>query len=369
MTQSVGIIGHGLTGITAAIMLARAGYQIDLIGPKPEFSGGLQLAPNGLAALQTLGHYEAVRKKAVRLESIRITAMGDGRSLADISHNDKRIYLGMGRADLYQLLAKHLSQQKNIRTLASPAVHLASSGEKMEILLEDGRSVHADEIIGADGANGLCRSFVAGARLGRKEAPYYAMRAQISADILPRLFSRPQTQLMLGDGCHFVSYPIAAQKQINCVFCASAEALHPEWEADMLAEHPLLKYLYAAKPQWAKLPLYRDDPIASWRRMGVTLTGDAAHMMPPHLAQGAGQGFEDIACLAVQLAKKDLSAGLRSMAIERAGQLKPVSGKAGVTGRVMRLSGLPGQLRDSLLGLAGAQLVESWLEDIWQGTI
>ena len=75
MTQSVGIIGHGLTGITAAIMLARAGYQVDLIGPKPQFSGGLQLAPNGLAALQTLGHYKAVRKKAVRLESIRITAM------------------------------------------------------------------------------------------------------------------------------------------------------------------------------------------------------------------------------------------------------------------------------------------------------
>ena len=80
MTQSVGIIGHGLTGITAAIMLARAGYQVDLIGPRPEFAGGLQLAPNGLAALQSLGHYEAVRKKAVRLESIRITAMGDGRS-------------------------------------------------------------------------------------------------------------------------------------------------------------------------------------------------------------------------------------------------------------------------------------------------
>ena len=126
MTQSVGIIGHGLTGITAAIMLARA-YQVDLIGPKPKLSGGLQLAPNGLAALQTLGHYEAVRK-AVRLESIRITAMGDGRSLADISHNDKRVYLGMGRADLYQLLAKHLSQQKHPH-LASPAVHLTSSGE------------------------------------------------------------------------------------------------------------------------------------------------------------------------------------------------------------------------------------------------
>lgn len=367
MTQSVGIIGHGLTGITAAIMLARAGYQVDLIGRKPEFSGGLQLAPNGLAALQSLGLYDDVMKKAVRLESICITALGDGRTLADISHHDKRVYLGMGRADLYQLLARHLSQQKNIRTLASPAIHLARSGEAMEIFLEDGRSVHADEIIGADGANGLCRSFVAGAQLSRKEAPYFAMRSEIAADILPRLFCRPQTRLMLGEGCHFVSYPIAAQKKINCVFCASAEALHPEWADSILAGHPLLKYLYDANPHWAKLPLYHDTPIASWRRMGVTLIGDAAHMMPPHLAQGAGQGFEDIAYLGAQLAIKDLSAGLRSMAIDRAARLAPVSGKAGVTGRIMRLSGLPGQLRDSLLGLAGAQLVENWLEDIWQG--
>ena len=73
--------------------------------------------------------------------------------------------------------------------------------------------------------------------------------------------------------------------------------------------------------------IYRDDPIASWRRMGVTLTGDAAHMMPPHLAQGAFTGiFEDISMSWRAIGDKGFkSASLRSMAIDRAGQLNPVS--------------------------------------------
>ena len=54
------------------------------------------------------------------------------------------------------------------------------------------------------------------------------------------------------------------------------------------------------------------------------------------------------------------------MAVSRAGALKSISGKAGLTGQMMRLSGLPGQLRDSLLGLTGTQLVENWLADVWQ---
>jgi hypothetical protein len=38
------------------------------------------------------------------------------------------------------------------------------------------------------------------------------MRCEIEASALPRLFSRTQTQLILGDGCHFVSYPISGQR-------------------------------------------------------------------------------------------------------------------------------------------------------------
>ena len=366
MTQRVGIIGHGLTGIAAAAMLARSGYQVTLIGPKPPFAGGLQLAPNGLAALRALDMYDAVMEKAVQLDTILISAMGDGRTLAEIPHHDKRVYVGMGRADLYALFQAQAAQQKNLQLVSSPAVSIARAEQSAEIVLKDGQLLFFDEIIGADGANGLCRGFVCGARLSRKDAPYYAMRTELPADQLPRLFSRPQTQLILGDGCHFVSYPIAGRQKINMVFCAAAETLNGEWEAKILQPHPLLKYLYRAAPDWAKLPLYTDSPIASWRRLQVTLIGDAAHVMPPHLAQGAGQSFEDIAALQSRLAEEGLSQGLRSMAVSRAGALKSISGKAGLTGQMMRLSGLPGQLRDSLLGLTGTQLVENWLADVWQ---
>lgn len=366
MTQRVGIIGHGLTGIAAAVMLARGGYQVTLIGPKPSFAGGLQLAPNGLAALRALGMAEAVMEKAVQLDTILITAMGDGRRLAEIPHHDKRIYVGMGRDDLYALFQAEAIQQKNLHLVPSPAVSIARAENAAEVVLEDGQLLYFDEILGADGANGLCRSFVCGARLNRKTAPYYAMRAELPADQLPRLFSRPQTQLILGDGCHFVSYPIAGMTKINVVFCASAETLAREWQIEILQSHLLLKYVQRAAPAWAKLPLYTDSPLASWRRLQVTLIGDAAHVMPPHLAQGAGQSFEDIADLQSRLTEEGLSHALRSMAVSRAGALKSISGKAGLTGQMMRLSGLPGQLRDSLLGLTGTQLVENWLADVWQ---
>jgi salicylate hydroxylase len=373
MTKTVAIIGQGLTGITAGLMLAQHRYghkngerhDILLIGAKPRLIGGLQLAPNGLEALRAIGLYDAALDSGVRLDNIVITAMSDGRALAEIPHPQNRIYIGIGRSDLYQAIEAKLGRQKNVERIESPALSITRANDKMELVLEDGQTLYVDEIIGADGVNGLCRSFVCGAQLTAKAAPYYAMRCDIEANVLPRLFSRAQTQLILGDGCHFVSYPMAGQRRINMVFCASSEQLGPEWQAQLLAPHPILKYVADASPHWVKLPLFSNGLPASWRRMHVTLIGDAAHIMPPHLAQGAGQSFVDIAYLKAQLQEEALSDALRSMAIMRASQLKSTTSKASLTGQVMRLSGLPGQLRDSLLGLSGTHLLENWLADVW----
>ncbi len=365
MTKTVAIIGQGLTGVTAGLMLAKHGYDILLVGAKSPLIGGLQLAPNGLEALREIGLYDAALNSGVRLNNIAITAMNDGRTLAEIPHPQNRVYIGIGRAKLYQAIEAKLSKQRNIERILSPALSILRAGEKMELVLEDRRTLYVDEIIGADGVNGLCRSFVCGAQINSKVAPYYAMRCEIKASALPRLFSRTQTQLILGDGCHFVSYPIARQRQINAVFCAPPEKLGPQWQAQLFTPHPILKYVADASANWIKLPLFSDSLPASWRRMQVTLIGDAAHIMPPHLAQGAGQSFEDIAYLKAQLREKSLPDALRSMAILRAYQLKSTARKASLTGQVMRLSGLPAQLRDSLIGLSGAHLLENWLADVW----
>jgi salicylate hydroxylase len=54
--------------------------------------------------------------------------------------------------------------------------------------------------------------------------------------------------------------------------------------------------------RWA---LYDREPLPSWTRGRLTLLGDAAHPMLPHLGQGANQSIEDGMALATILARAD----------------------------------------------------------------
>ena len=72
MTKTVAIIGQGLTGVTAGLMLAEHSYDILLVGAKPSLVGGLQLAPNGLEALRAIGFYDAALSSGVRLDNSAI---------------------------------------------------------------------------------------------------------------------------------------------------------------------------------------------------------------------------------------------------------------------------------------------------------
>jgi salicylate hydroxylase len=51
--------------------------------------------------------------------------------------------------------------------------------------------------------------------------------------------------------------------------------------------------------------LYDREPLPTWTKGRLTLLGDAAHPMLPHLGQGANQGIEDGMALATILARAD----------------------------------------------------------------
>lgn len=66
--------------------------------------------------------------------------------------------------------------------------------------------------------------------------------------------------------------------------------------------------------------LYDRDPLPRWTRGRLTLLGDAAHAMLPHMGQGANQAIEDGMALAVLL--RDLDAADAPEALPRYEQLR-----------------------------------------------
>jgi salicylate hydroxylase len=67
--------------------------------------------------------------------------------------------------------------------------------------------------------------------------------------------------------------------------------------------------------RWA---LYDREPLPTWTKGRLTLLGDAAHPMLPHLGQGANQAIEDGMALATLLEHADAaSAPARLLAYER----------------------------------------------------
>ena len=115
-----------------------------------------------------------------------------------------------------------------------------------------------------------------------------------------------------------------------------------------------------------KHSLISAEVLPVWRRPHLTLVGDAAHVMPPHLAQGAGQTFVDAACLKVLLAEKPLAQALDQMAATRAVEIQAITKKADASGQIMRLGGIASYARNMFIDMAGPHFMNSWLNEVWQ---
>ena len=70
-----------------------------------------------------------------------------------------------------------------------------------------------------------------------------------------------------------------------------------------------------------------------WRRGRTVLAGDAAHPIPPNLAQGAGQSLVDAACLMRWLGRTGIDDALSIYAQERSKAVSIIFKKSDDTGK------------------------------------
>ena len=365
--KKIGIIGNGIAGLAAAIAAGRAGHDVTVFGPhSARASGALQLAPNGFAALERLGAMAAVRPHLLKLDAIEIRNSQSHATLAVIDHLAPypRDYASLGRQALISSLHQLATSLKSITFQNDTVLQISKEGDQSLLITDAGQSPF-DAIIGADGASGIARAYVSHDR--QIPSARIALRAAVLAQNLPAHFASQRTQLWLGQGFHLVSYPFDDGNCVNLVLCCEASSADGKAIAtDYLSQNTTLSEILTADIHWHKTPLPAANQLANWRRGNVVVIGDAAHHMPPHLAQGAGQTLEDAACLYEALkGEKPLTEMIQSFALTRARALAPLIKRAETTGAVMRLKGPLAKLRNMALEMGGQRLVESWLRQVW----
>jgi salicylate hydroxylase len=310
--QRILIAGAGLGGLTAALALLRDGHDVQVYEQAPqlgEVGAGLQLSANATRVLSLLGVDPAVRAlasvpagKQVRLwntgQTWKLFDLG-GESIAQYGHPYYTLY----RPDLHKVLIDA------VRTIAPDSVTLGarslgfeSTDSGVTLLLEDGRRITGDLLIGADGVHSRIRHGLFG-----PDEPVFsgcvAWRGVIPAQRLPERLRAPIGTNWIGPGGHVIHYALRRGELVNFVGIVERDDWQVEsWTAAGTVEECLKDFagwnedvhtLIRNVPTPFKWALMVRDPLQQWSRGRVTLLGDACHPTLPFLAQGACMAIED----------------------------------------------------------------------------
>jgi salicylate hydroxylase len=371
------IAGAGIAGLTTALALAARGLPVRVIERSRQLSevgAGIQLAPNAGRVLAALGLDAAIAAAAVEPVGIDIVNGRTGRRLASLKGATFRTAYGISyrvihRADLQRVLLDAARRLAIPIELGASIDRLAPDATAMvaEVGSATGKeTVAAEAVIAADGVWSSLRAMIPGAA-----QPFHtgrtAWRAIVPADAVRDVVAIDRVGLWVGPDVHLVHYPVSGGAAVNLVAVTKGGSDRADWNA---AGDPRIltarfagwaapaRTLIAAAATWQTFPLVTVDPSRAWLGDRLVLLGDAAHAMPPFLAQGAAMGIEDAAVLAEALsAGPDTATALKAYVAARQPRAVAVAAASVLAGRRFHLRGLAALARNVALRLAGARLI------------
>ena len=321
MTQndaSIAIVGAGIGGLTAALSLHRAGFDVHVYeqaSTVSEVGAGIQVSPNASRVLHGLGLADDLAELGVRPLAWHQRRWQDGRTLVRAPLGDAVVeafgfpQYQMHRADLLATLLGALPAERV--HVGRRLIGLADHGDRVEARFESGDAVTADVLVGADGIHSAVREIL----FGPQDANFTgcaAYRGLIPSERLADLELEVTSQVWMGPGRHFVHYYVQAERLVNFVAVVEQDSWTREsWTdrgdlAAALAEydgwHPQVRTILGSVDETFVWALFDRAPLERWSVGRVTLLGDACHAMLPFMAQGAAQAVEDGATLTACLA-------------------------------------------------------------------
>ena len=316
------IIGGGIGGLAAALALLKRGIDVEIHEQAPELKevgAGIQISSNGTRVLYALGLEEALKRVQVlpSRRVIRHWSTGETWNWFDLGATTAQRYgtphVMLHRGDLHGLLADAVRAVKpDAVKLGRRCASVESLDDDAEVRFEDGETVRAAYLIGADGIHSKVRAALFGA-----DKPIFtgavAWRGLVPMEKLPERLQQMQGVNWLGPRGHVLHYPVRRGEIMNFISFVERDDWQIEswvtqgtknelandfrgWHADV---HEIIDRIETPY-KWAMMVR---EAMPRWSKGRVTLLGDACHPTLPFLGQGGVMAIEDGYVLAASLAK------------------------------------------------------------------
>jgi 2-polyprenyl-6-methoxyphenol hydroxylase-like FAD-dependent oxidoreductase len=309
-TTMVTIIGAGMAGLTLARVLYKNGitpmvYDADLSATSRHQGGMLDIhRDTGQAALQAAGLLDAFGELILENgDAIRIL---DKTGTVRMSDDGNGLRPEIERGALRDLLLSSLPAGM-VRWNAK-VIGIDKVGDNYELTFADGNVVTTAVLIGADGAWSKVRPLVSDA------SPTYTGVSAVELNYRDADRSYPTAVTLVGNGLMFAladGRGLIGHREPNSVLCVYAALRVPEaWSRQPMTRNLLHEHFADWHADFHELLAKSDGDLLprpifalpvghNWSRTpGVTLLGDAAHLMSPFAGEGVNLAMIDGADLA-----------------------------------------------------------------------
>ncbi|MEJ5991270.1 FAD-dependent monooxygenase [Ramlibacter sp. PS3R-8] len=314
------IVGGGIGGLFAANALVAHGIPVAVYEQAAELGevgAGVYITPNAVRHLERIGLGPAVAKWGARVGAASSYFRHDGTRIAPVQVTDAKGWnacFGMHRADFVQLLAAKLPA--GVVHTGHRAVAFEQDADRARVTFANGATAEAEVVVAADGIHSELRPHVF-----PPSKPVFhgtiSYRGLIPRERLPH-WPTDRWEMWAGPSKHFLVFPVRHGTMVNYVgFMPTDEEMKESWSAPGDPEVLRREFegwdsrigeVLAQVDKTFRWALYDREPLPGWTRGRLTLLGDAAHPMLPHLGQGANQSIEDGMALATILSQTDAAA-------------------------------------------------------------